>query len=104
MLLTKGVIRGGQVVVSEPINLPDGSVVTIRESRLVDNDDEQPDSPEEIAADIARMQAFEALDMTDAELAIWEAERQTKKAWEKAHFFARVEQLRRNADAEIPPG
>ena len=68
MILRKGVIRGGQVVVGEPINLPDGSEITITGwvgrpfSEHEDND--RPCTPEEIAADVAAMQAFEPLDVT----------------------------------------
>jgi hypothetical protein len=99
MLLRTGVIHGGQVLVDEPIDLPDGSAVTITTAAL-----EPSDTPEAIAADLAAMAAFEPLDLTDAELAAWEADRQARKAWEKAYFFAHTDRLRGHVDAEVPPG
>ena len=80
MIVKKGVIRNGQVVVEEPINLPDGSEVTITGHAhgkfFGEEDNDRPPTPEEIAAALAAMDEVEPFDMTDAERA--EAE-----AWEK---------------------
>jgi hypothetical protein len=71
-ILMKGVIRNGRVEVAEPINLPDGSEVTI--TGLSDND--RPMTPSEIAETLAAMDKLEAFDMTDEEKA-------SADAWEK---------------------
>jgi hypothetical protein len=99
IVVVKGVIREGRVEVDEPVNLPDGSEVTItgfphgKFVGLPDND--RPPTPEEIAADLAAMDEIEPLELTDEELAAWEAERQARKEWEKAHFEEHSETLRR---------
>ncbi len=106
-ILRKGVIRAGQVIVAEPISLPDGTEVTITgrvgEEFFGAEDNDRPSTPEEIAADLAAMAAFEPLSLTDAEVAAWEAERQAHKEWEKAHFFEHADKLQRLFDAEVPP-
>jgi hypothetical protein len=79
-ILMKGVIRNGRVEVAEPINLPDGSEVTITGHAhgkflgLSDND--RPLTPNEIAATRAAMDKVEPFDMTDEE-------RAAAAAWEK---------------------
>jgi hypothetical protein len=80
MIVRKGVIRGGQVIVEEPINLPDGSEVTITGRAhgkfLGEEDKDRPPTPKEIEAALAAMDQVEPFDMTDEERA--EAD-----AWEK---------------------
>src|SRR6266404_2128002 len=79
-ILRKGVIRAGRVEVDEPINLPDGSEVTIighangKFVGLQDND--RPMTPVEIAQTLAAMSRVEPFDMTDEE-------RAAADAWEK---------------------
>jgi hypothetical protein len=100
MILVKGVIRNGRVEVEGPINLPDGSEVTITGHPngafvgLADNGD--PMTPQEIAATLEAMDKIEPFDMTDEERAAWDAERQARKDWEKAHFEEHAEKLRRS--------
>src|SRR5262249_44565917 len=69
--VTKGVIRSGRVEVEEPIDLPDGSVVTITghpHGRCVGlSDDDRPPTTEEIAATLAAMDAIEPLELSDDE-------------------------------------
>lgn len=48
-----------------------------------------------IAATLAAMDRIEPLEMTDAEHAAWEAERQARKQREKAAFAEHAEVLRR---------
>jgi hypothetical protein len=78
VILRKGVIQHGQVVVDEPINLPDGSEVTITgcpHGKFVGaEDNDRPPTPEEIAASLAAMEKIEPFSWTDAERAAWEAE------------------------------
>lgn len=98
-IVMKGVIRNGHVEVAEPINLPDGSEVTITGRAngkflgLPDND--QPMTSEEIARTLAAMERVEPFDLTDEERAAWEAERRDRKTWEKARFAEEAEKLRR---------
>ena len=79
-ILMKGVIRNGRVEVAEPINLPDGSEVTItghaygKFPGLSDND--RPMTPSEIAETLAAMDKVEPFDMTNEE-------RASADAWEK---------------------
>ena len=60
-------------------------------------------SPEEIDRVLAAMEHIQPFDMTVAERAAWEAERQARKEWEKAHFTEHGEKLRRMWDGPIPP-
>jgi hypothetical protein len=98
-VVMKGVIRHGQVVVTEPINLPDGSEVTItgypRGQFPGKEDNDRPPTAEEIAASLAAMQKIEPFVWTDEERSAWEAERRARKEWEKANFAEQGERLRR---------
>jgi hypothetical protein len=51
-------------------------------------------SPEEIQQVLAAMDQMEPLQMTDAELAAWEADRRARREAEKARFFEHAEKLR----------
>src|SRR5438445_13833503 len=79
-ILMKSVICNGQVEVAEPINLPDGSEVTIsghahgKFPGLSDND--RPMTPGEIAETLAAMAKVEPFEMTGGE-------RASADAWEK---------------------
>jgi hypothetical protein len=98
-IVVKGVVRAGRVEVKEPINLPDGTEVTItgsaRDTSHGQAKDEQLPTPEEIVATLVAMDAIEPLQFSDDERAAWEAERQARKAWEKAHFEDHADALRR---------
>ena len=68
----KGIIRGGRVFVEEPINLPDGSEVTILGGPdgafLGGEDDGLPPTADEIAATQEAMKRFAQIDfMTEDE-------------------------------------
>jgi hypothetical protein len=75
-ILGRGVIRGGQVVVSEPIDLPDGAEVTISTTVQDKANEDGPPTTAEIAAALAAMELVEAFDMTDEE-------RAAADAWER---------------------
>lgn len=98
MIVRKGIIRNGQVIVDEPINLPDGSEVTITghgDDKFVGGeDDDRPPTPEEIKAVLAAMEKVEPFELTDEERAAQEADRRARKEWEKAHFDGHGEKLR----------
>lgn len=80
LILMKGVIRNGRVEVAEPINLPDGSEVTIighaHGKFPGPSDNERPMTLSEIAATLAAMDKVEPFDMTNEE-------RASADAWEK---------------------
>ncbi len=98
-IVRKGIIQRGQVVINEPINLPDGSEVTItgypHGQFAADENNDRPPTPEEIAALLAAMDAVEPFSWTDEERLAWEAERKARKEWEKAHFQEEAEKLQR---------
>jgi hypothetical protein len=98
-IVVKGVVRAGRVELNEPINLPDGTEVTItgspRDTSTGLADENRPPTPEEIAATLAAMDAIEPLKLSDEEWTAWEAERQARKAWEKDHFEHHADTLRR---------
>ncbi len=97
MILTKAVIRGGRVEVSEPIDLPDGSEVAVSLVSTMNPDAADDDmSAEEIADVLTAMDHMEPLELTDEERSAWEAERQACKEWEKSQFVERAEKLRRS--------
>jgi hypothetical protein len=71
-IVRKGIIRGGQIVLETPINLPDGSEVTINGQpygKFVGCEDNGlPPTTEEIAATLNAMKRFEAFEfMTEDE-------------------------------------
>lgn len=92
-VVVKGVVRNGRVELSQPLDLPDGAEVEVRAT-----ESDAPMTPEEIAAKLALMDRLEPIEMTDEEIAAWEADRQAKKEREKAAFFERAERLRRMWD------
>jgi hypothetical protein len=79
-IVRKGVIRRGQVIVEAPIDLPDGSEVTIvghAHGKFVGQEvNDRPPTPAEIAAALAAMEKIGPFDMTDEE-------RTEADAWEK---------------------
>lgn len=97
LVLTKAVIRGGQVEVDEPINLPDGSEVEVSllsPENVTTGDDEL--SPQEIAHLLTAMDQMEPLELTADERAAWKIDRQARKEWEQRRFVERAEMVRRN--------
>ncbi|HEV3386360.1 MAG TPA: hypothetical protein VG097_16175 [Gemmata sp.] len=99
IVVRKGVIRGGQVIVDEPINLPDGSEVTItgteHSKSSSEEDNGQRLSPEEITTTLAAMEKIVPFEMSPEEEARMIAERQSRKEWEKAQFAEQADKLRR---------
>jgi hypothetical protein len=78
MIVTRGVVRNGQVIVEQPIDLPDGSEVLITggvQDRIA-GDDNRPPTQAEIAAALAAMEALEPLEIS-------EQERAEAEAWER---------------------
>src|SRR5262245_30731659 len=89
------IIRNGQVLVIGPTDLPDGTEVEILPVGLSVLDDPGQVTPDEIARTLAAMEKIEPFEMTEAERAAIEADRQARKEWDKSHFDEHGERLRR---------
>ncbi len=95
MTTIKAVVRDGRIELDERLDLPDGTVLRIPlpNGDLVVDDDDAPRTPEEIERVLAAMDAMIPLQMTDEELAAWEADRHARREAEKATFFERADKL-----------
>ena len=58
-------------------------------------DDEGPVTAEEMARTLAAMEDVQPFELSDEERAAIEADRQTRKEWEKARFDEHADRLRR---------
>jgi hypothetical protein len=94
MTAIKAVVSGGRIELDVPKDWPDGTEVAIHPLAQEPADEDGALPPEEIARLLAVMDRMEPLDLTDAERAAWEAERQARKDWEKAEFAKHAEKLR----------
>ncbi len=108
-ILRKGVIRGGQVVVAEPIDLPDGSEVTILggqqnglppvadEMAAIDSmtEDEQSDDPEAIEKWIDDLQSIPPVPENPRKEAEW-------RAWDETMRRFHIEALRKQFEEGTP--
>jgi hypothetical protein len=99
MSAIKATWKDGQIVLDRPVSWPDGLRL------LVEPDPSQavvqgaaagegPMSPEEIAQTLAAMDRVQPFEMTDEELAAWQADRQARKEWEKTRFNAHADKFR----------
>lgn len=97
MIALKGIIQNGQVKLSSPANLPDGTEVTIVPQTFEPwpgiPDDQWPTTPAGIAELLAHMDRVEPLDMTPAEEAAVEAWRQQVKQYTLAKQDSAVDGL-----------
>lgn len=91
MSVIRAVIRNGRVETEQPLDFPDGTPVRI----AVPDEPDDEGSPAETARVLALMDRVQPLQMTDAELAAWEADRRAQKEWELAHFKEYEEKIRR---------
>jgi hypothetical protein len=95
MILLKGIIENGQVVLPRPAELPDGTEVTVltheQGTTLGIPDDEWPTDADGIAQLLARMARVEPFDMTPAEEADMITWRQRVKDHTLAHQHRAVE-------------
>jgi hypothetical protein len=97
-------ISHGQIIPDAPVELPDGTRVTVVLSEeLKSNDKEQiglreedwPTTPEGIAALLKRMDECEPVEMTPEDEAEWKESLTAQKEFEKANFYEDGEKLRR---------
>lgn len=86
----RAIVADGSLQLQSPLPWPDGTEVAIVPAAAEDREM----TPEEIARTLAAMDQSEPLEMTQEEIAALEAERQSRREWEKSHFFKRAEQLR----------
>jgi hypothetical protein len=97
MIAVKGTLKDGQVVLPHPIDLPDGTEVTVLSDeaagRLGIPDDQWPEDPEGIARLVARMEDVEPFDQTAEEEADTEAWRQKIKEHTLANQVKAIEGL-----------
>jgi hypothetical protein len=93
MSTVKAIIRNGRIEVDEPIDLPDGTELTIPIPDLAPTlgirDDEWSDTPEAIEAWIRWYDSLEPLDFTPAERAAWKAALQEERQHELAQWEKR---------------
>jgi hypothetical protein len=95
MTILKGIIHNGQVVLSQPTDLPEGTEVQVVPTEPAGSaDDERPMSSDEIARTLAAMDCVQPFEMTDLERAAIEADRRARKEWEKSRFFEHADRLR----------
>jgi hypothetical protein len=96
MTTIKAIIRNGRIEVDEPIDLPDGTELTIPipvSPGLGIRDEDWSDSPEAIEAWIQWYDSLEPLEFTPQERAAWEAARREQKNFELAQWEKRSEQI-----------
>lgn len=93
------VIHDRRIEVPAPADLPDGTKVAVSVNPVSENmgidESDGADAPEDIEEWIRRYDTLEPLIFTEAELAALEADRQERKAWEKAHFNEHADKLAR---------
>jgi hypothetical protein len=86
----QAIVRNGQLELPQPLDLPDGTVLTIP---VPERDDEKEDSPEEIERWIRWYESFEPVVFTDAERAAWEKARKEDREWELSQWEAHSKKL-----------
>jgi hypothetical protein len=92
--MIRGIVENGRVVALDPAPWPNGTPVRIDADLTVDEESVQPNDPESIAEWIAWMRSLEPLELTEDETARWQADRDRRKAEEKANFALEFERLR----------
>lgn len=99
MKTIKAIVRGGQLELEKPVELPDGTelLIPLPNGAPSESGDEEAgwdNSPEGIAKWLAWYDSLQPLLFTEEEGAAWEADRQARAEWEKAHFEERAGKLR----------
>lgn len=95
MTTIKATVKNRRLELDAPAEWPNGTQVEIYPLVSGANEDTDFLSPEEKARTFAAMDLIEPFDMTDAELAAWEAERRTRREAEKSQFALRMESLQK---------
>ncbi len=92
--MLRGIIHNGQVVLPEPSDLPEGTEVDVVPVGVAWTADEYPRTEEEIARNLAAMDAVEPFELTDEERKAIAGDRNARREWEKNRFNENAEQLR----------
>lgn len=95
MTTIKATVSGGRLELNVPMDWPDGTEVEIHPVHGSTHGDDETLSAEQIARTLAAMDQVVPFEMTEAECAAWEAERQARKDREKAEFLQNAEQFRK---------
>jgi len=91
----RGIVRNGRVETSAPLPIPEGTeILIVVPDEARDREDDWDNSPAAIAAWLEWYDSLEPLIQTDQELAALDADRQARRAWEKAQFEAHADRLR----------
>lgn len=85
------IVRNGQLELESPLDLPDGTVLTIPVPEV--ESDEAQRSQEEIEEWEQWYKALEPWGMTDEERAAWDTVREEDKKWELSQWEARSKML-----------
>ncbi len=93
-------VRNGQLVLDEPVALPEGTRVEVlpveaSQSSLGMREEDWPTTPEGIAALLARMDEVEPAWLSAEDDAAWRAALREQKTIEKAGFLEDAQRLRR---------
>jgi hypothetical protein len=100
MTTVKAIIRNGRIEVDAPIDLPDGTELTISlpdaAQILRTREQDQADPPEAVEAWIRWYDSLEPLEFTSQERAAWEAARQAQKEFELAQWEKHSKDLERH--------
>ena len=86
MTLIKAVVRNGQIELEKPVDLPDGTELTIPIPDLRNDGSDWSESPEAIESWLRWYDSVEPLEFTPKERAAWEAARQEQKEYELAQW------------------
>jgi hypothetical protein len=93
----KAIVKDRKIALSVPDDWPEGTEVVIEPltESIGLSEEDWPDTPEEIARHLALMDQIEPFVMTPEEEAEWQADRQARKEYHKAHFDEWAETLRK---------
>jgi hypothetical protein len=97
MSTIKAIVRNGRIEVDEPIDLPDGTELSISlpgpPESLGMRDEDWSDAPEAIDAWIRWYESLEPLEFTPEERAAWKAAQREQKEFELAQWEKRSKQI-----------
>jgi hypothetical protein len=93
----KAIVKDRRIALDVPDDWPEGTEVVIEplSESIGLSEEDWPATPEGIARHIALMDQVEPFDMTPQEEAAWQADRQARKEYEKAHFDEWADTLQR---------
>jgi hypothetical protein len=97
MTTIRAIVRNGRIEVEGPMDLPEGTVLTIPvpagSAAPGGGDDEPPDTPEAIEAWIRWYDTLEPVEWTPDEYAAWQAARRDQKLYELSQWDDRSRQI-----------